>query len=135
MLERIKIKDSTEIIEFINENDKHEDFYITKNRERKFLKNYKVFDKAIKRNQMFRYDNNGLKGIIMICQEKGFRPFIRILSENKNVLSLMLISLKYIGFNKELYTKLKRDNEAVEVFLSNGFQIIGDRGKEVLLKN
>jgi hypothetical protein len=70
---------------------------------------------------------------LIVYKEKGFRPYIKILSENRHAESSLI---KYLMFNfseQDLYIKLKKDNPLAKYIKYFGFVPTGDRGLEVLL--
>jgi len=135
MIERLGKKNLLDLVEFFNKvYDKYEDMYITINKERKFLKkNWFLIEKILKTQEVYGIFNNGLKGLLIILHEKGYRPYIKLLAEsNKNYYDLM-IYLRFNFMNQELFAKLKINNPLVEILERKGFINIGMRGREVLL--
>lgn len=149
MIERLNYKNFLDVYEFLERvSDKYEDFYITFNKERIFLKrNRNLILKILKHQDIFGYFERDLKGILLIYREKGFRPYIKILTENKiyTVALIKFLFWNYLGI--ELYLKLKLENPLLDEFvkkiliqekftkyISKGkFYIKGFRGKEILL--
>lgn len=124
-----------DIVEFLQRvTDKYEDFYVTINKKRIFLKNnFSLIEKLLKQQEIYALVNKEIKAMIMIYREKGFRPYIKILAEDKDSATGLF---KFLGWNfsdKEFYCKLKKDNPMTDVCLRNGFMSIGNRGSEILL--
>jgi hypothetical protein len=125
-----------DLIEFFNRViDKYEDTYITKNKERKFLKNnWSLIKEILEKQEVYGLEKNGLKAIMIIVKEKGYRPYLKILAESSKYYYDLMIYLKFNFIDKELFAKLKINNPLVEILKKKGFINIGLRGKEVLLQ-
>jgi len=134
MIQRLKIQNTMDVSDFLSRiNDRFEDFYLTENKERKFLKNNLVLiKKVLKRQECYGLFNNGLRATIFIIRDKGFRPYVKLLSENSKYTIDLLKFLKWNFFEKDLYFKLKKENPLTEYIKKTGFIMIGDRGKELL---
>ena len=135
----IRLRNEKEILiikEFIdNYKDEFEDFYITINNRRLFLKDY-----------LFDYIKNRKKGeIILGDSEKGFiftwgisdranRKYLKIIYKDiKSLYDLFTVFLWNYNFF-DWYIKAKSNNPIIEVSKKFGFKVIGFRGKELLLK-
>lgn len=135
MIEKLTVKNKIDIINLLLEfNDKFEDFYITINKERFFIKNnWSLIKNILKYQECYGYFNNGLKGILIIYRSKGFRPYLKILAiDYKTTTSL----LKFFVWNNnelDIFCKLKIDNPITNTIKKFGFFIKGNRGREVLL--
>ena len=135
MIQKLAIKNKVDVYDFlIRVTDRYEDFYITKNKERYFLKNnWLLIEKILKKQEVYGLFNNGLKAIMMIIRDKGFRPYVKLLSESSKYYYDFMIFLRFNFIDKELFTKLKNNNPLVEILKKKEFINIGMRGKEVLL--
>jgi hypothetical protein len=134
MIERLKRKNLVDIFDFIYRvNDTYQDFYITIDKNRTFLKNYQIINKVIDRQELYGLFEGELKGILLIYREKGFRPYIKILATSKDS-QLNLIKFLIWNFsNQDLYIKLKKRNPLSSLIQRYGFIFQGDRGEEILL--
>lgn len=134
MIEKLKIKNKIDIYEFLSRvNDRFEDFYLTENKERKFLKNnWLLIEKVLLKQEVYGLFSNGLKAIMIIVREKGFRPYVKLLAENSKYTIDFLKFLKWTYFEKDLYMKLKKENPLSETIKKTGFVMVGDRGRELL---
>jgi hypothetical protein len=134
MVKRLSIKNKIDVYDFLSRiNDKYEDFYITKEKERYFLKNnYSLIEKILKYQEIYGLDNKGLKAIMIVVRDKGYRPYVKLLSENSKYTIDFLKFLKWNFFEKDLYFKLKKENPLSNHIKKTGFIMIGDRGKELL---
>lgn len=135
MIERLHKKNLIDVIEFLlRVPDSYEDFYITINKDRIFLKNnFSLIKKILKKQEVYGLFDKELKALIIIYREKGFRPYLKMLTVNKKY---AIDCIKFVGWNfgpTEIYAKLKTDNPLVEVFIKKIFMKTGFRGKEVLL--
>ena len=98
MITRLKFQNTIDVYEFLSRiNDRFEDFYITKEKERYFLKNnWSLIKKVLIKQECYGIFNNGLKAIMIIVRDKGFRPYVKLLAENsKYTIDL----LKYLKWN------------------------------------
>jgi len=140
MIYRLKLKNSLDIYYLVNEvKDKYEDFYITKDRERIFLKDLNIIKKIVKHQEIYGIFDNDLKAIMMIYREKGFRPYLKILSKSKKYI-YNLLSYLFWNFNEEIFIKLKKENPLAttisrfRIHRKLGFKFAGNRGTEILFK-
>lgn len=132
MIQRLNSKNLYDIYCFVKDvQDNHEDFYITKNRERIFLKDLNSILKLLKTQEIYGIFDGELKAIMMIYKEKGFRPYLKLLSK-KTKYSYHL--LKYFSWNysDEIFIKVKKSNPLANIALRFGFRFIGNRGSEIL---
>jgi hypothetical protein len=134
MIRKLIYKDSISMYEFIlRTKDSYEDFYITTNKARVFIKNLKLIEKLLKYQDVVALEESGeIKALLLIYKEKGFRPYLKILAEkNDYVYDLM----KYVNwnYNCELFIKCKKINPISKISQKFFFNFIGDRGQEILL--
>jgi len=134
MIKKLKVPNKIDVYEFLSRiNDRYEDTYITVNKERKFLKkDWSLIEKVLEKQEVYGLFQNGLKAIMIIFKEKGFRPYVKLLSENSKYTIDMLKFLKWNFFEKDLYMKLKKENPLSEQIKKTGFVMIGNRGRELL---
>jgi hypothetical protein len=133
MIERINWHRTFDVYDFIMRNkDIYNDFYITIDKNRVFLNNLKLIKKVLKRQEIYIIGNKQIEGLLLIYKEKGYRPYIKILCDNKRAGDLF----KYISWNfrdKELFLKVKKQNPINKLCSqSKMFDYFGDRGNEVL---
>jgi hypothetical protein len=69
---------------------------------------------------------------MIIVREKGFRPYVKLLSKNSKYTIDMLKFLKWNFSEIDLYFKLKKENPLTSMIIKTGFIKIGDRGRELL---
>lgn len=134
MISRLKIKNKTDVYEFLGRvKDNFEDFYITKNKERKFLlNNWSLIEEILLKQEVYGLNSHGLKAIMIIVKDKGFRPYVKLLTENSKYTIDLLKFLKWNFLETDLYFKLKKENPLSEQIKRTGFIMIGDRGRELL---
>ena len=134
MIERLKIKNYLDVYDFLERvKDSFEDFYLTENKERKFLKgNWLLIEKILQKQECYGLFNNGLKGLLIIIKDKGYRPYVKLLAENSKYTIDMLKFLRWTYFEKDLYFKLKKQNPLTQMIGKTGFIKVGDRGRELL---
>ena len=113
--------------------DSYEDFYITTNKARVFLKNIKLIEKILKYQDVVAIEESGeIKALLLIYKEKGFRPYVKILAENNNYVYDLMKWLNW-NYNCELFIKCKKVNSLSKTAQKFFFNFIGDRGSEILL--
>lgn len=134
MIIRLKTQNKIDVYDFLSRiNDKFEDFYLTENKERKFLKNnWSLIEKILQKQEVYGLFCNGLKAIMIIVREKSFRPYIKLLAENSKYMIDLLKFLKWNYFEKDLYLKLKKENPLTQMIKKTGFVKVGNRGSEDL---
>jgi hypothetical protein len=134
MIEKLKQKNLEDLIEFFDRvNDIYSDFYITKEKNRLFFKNnWELIEKTLKYQEVYGIYNSELKGLLIIIRDKGYRPYVKLLSENSKYTIDLLKFLKWNFIEVDLYFKLKKGNPLSEQIKRTGFTMVGDRGKELL---
>lgn len=134
MIQRLGIKNKLDVYDFLSRvEDRHQDFYLTEDKSRKFLKNdWSLITKVLLKQEVYGLENNGIKAIMIIVRDKGFRPYVKLLAENSKYTIDMLKFLKWSYFEKDLYFKLKKNNPLSQIIKKTGFIKIGDRGLEDL---
>lgn len=143
MIKRLKPKNLIDVYNFVkNTPDNYQEFYITSGNERIFLNNTRIIEKILKNQKIYGFYKDGeLKGLLLIFREKGFRPYFKLLTNDRSV-SWALCRFFVWNVFEETYAKLKADNPLV-AYLTKinkytrratiGFVNKGNRGKEVLL--
>jgi len=135
MIRQLTLKDKISVYDFISRTkDVWEDFYITTNKSRVFLKgNLKLIEKILKYQTAVALEESGeIKAVLIIYREKTFRPYVRILSEKNDYIYDMFKYLNW-NFNCELFIKCKKTNPVSKIAQKFFFNFIGDRGSEILL--
>lgn len=138
MVYKLKGKDINKVLGFLSENeDYYEEWYVTINNQRVFLKDPRVLTKylkQVKRGEVIlgNYDESGFI-YTWGKAEKNQRAYIKVMAKDYAVACQMLENFlcNYKGIN--LYTKIKKNNPLKSVFLFFGFTFKGGRGKEILL--
>ena len=130
MIEKLKLKNNIDVLDFFNNTyDKYSDFYITKDKQRIYLKNnLYLIKKFLKNQEVYGEINKDLEGIITIYKEKGFRPYLKILAKNNNIVKRFIKFVIWNFSNNDLYVKLKKENPLGGILQSYGFKYIGNRG-------
>jgi hypothetical protein len=134
MIKNLNYKDKISVYEFIlRTKDNFEDFYITTNKSRVFLKDLKLVEKLLKYQTLVALEESGeIKALLLIYKEKGFRPYIKILSEKNDYVYDLMKWLNW-NYNCELFIKCKKLNPISKISQKFFFNFIGDRGNEILL--
>jgi len=134
MIERLSKKSFIDVYEFVQRvKDKFEDFYITHENQRLFLTDFKAIKKLLEKQEVYSVYDRGVKGLMIVYKEKGFRPYIKLLTENRRAESALI---KYLMMNfseQDLYIKIKKENPLAKYIKYFGFVQQGDRGLEILL--
>lgn len=113
--------------------DRFQDFYITSDRQRIFIKEIKLFKKILREQEVYGLYNPSLEGIILVYKEKGFRPYIKILAKNQKIESDLLRFFVWNFGDKDLFIKVKKRNSISKIAQRYGFNFMGSRGNEILL--
>ena len=134
MIERLNRKKALDILDFIQTiKDSFEDFYITENNERKFLKTLKFINKVLKYQSVFGLYRNGLKAIAIIYRTKGYRTYLKLLTSDYDSAKSMLRFLSWEVGDIDLYVKIKRNNFLSNILQKNWYSFVENRGEEILL--
>ena len=115
-------------------NDVYQDFYITKNNLRLYIKeNVDVLYQSLQKGDILAFDDEQ-KGIALIngfC-DKAPRKYVKLVAKDEHTADQILKNIGWY-YKIELWAKLKKNNPLVKVFQRNRFEFAGDRGKEILL--
>lgn len=134
MIERLNKKNRMDVYEFVQRvKDRFQDFYITRDNQRIFLTDEYSVGKLLEKQEVYSIYDKGIKGLMIIYKEKGYRPYIKLLTESRNAESALI---KYLMMNfseQDLYIKVKKENPLAKYIKYFGFIQTGDRGAEVLL--
>ena len=134
MIERLTKRNMMDVYEFVQRvKDRFQDFYITQENQRLFLTDFKAIKKLLEKQEVYSIYDKGIKGLMIIFKEKGYRPYIKLLSETRHAESALV---KYLMMNfseQDLYIKLKKLNPLAKYIRYFGFIETGDRGQEILL--
>lgn len=131
----VKKKDLAEILDLLlNLKDFYRDFYITKDNVRLFIKdNFDVVLRDLKKGDRILWNEHVLAFVVGFA-DKNPRKYLKIVGRNlKEINRFLNFALKWNIPKVDLYAKMKKANKIVSVLQKNGFQIIGDRGREYLL--
>jgi len=122
------------LLDELKEKDPYRDFYITKKRDRLFIKeNPDVLFKNLKKGDLVAFSDKGL-AVILGFSDKSERKYLRVLAEDAKTIKDLLTVLSW-NYNLELYIKIKRNNPIKEVLFEQGFFYFKGRGEnEMLLK-
>lgn len=126
--------------------DTYSEFYITKNNLRLMIKdNFDVLLDCLKKGDKIAFDDIGL-AIVTGYSDKSPRKYLKILVKDLKHVDPLLKILFWNVKEKEVYIKLKNNNPLKELLLSrpckrengrllySGFEFVGGRGKESLLR-
>jgi len=134
MIKRINQHRAMDILEFVYRiKDNFQDFYITSNKNRIFIDNFKVIKKILKSQEYYIIDDKQVEGCLLIYREKNYRPYIKLLCSNIKYTNDLL---KYLAWNfssQEMFAKVKRNNPLAKILQKHGFIFKGNRGNEILL--
>lgn len=137
MIEKFNFTRTTysKVLNIIKENSKKDDFYFTLNNQRIFVNNLKVLQQFFRISHDIFYVNYEKSGIILIWKSLGgnkIRKYVKILVDNPDT-ARDLITVLLWHYKKELYMKIKKDSNLINVFRSKGFRFLAGRGTEILL--
>lgn len=130
-----KKKEMRDLVEVL-ENCNTEDFYVTENNQRVFVKDSNSLNKLLKNSHHVYFENEDKrKGIILVWKSFGgdkARQFIKIVADTPEQARGLLKMLLW-NYNKELFVKLKKGSPFINIFLEKKFKFLGGRGSELLL--
>lgn len=134
MIQKLNYKFQIDVYDFAKTtNDRFQEFYVTIDRERKFLTDYSVLKKVLNTQEMYGLYDPELKGLLLIYREKGFRPYIKFLAKDNTTQGNLIKFLIWNFSNTDLYIKVKKTNSLSKFIQRYGFTFAGDRGEEILL--
>jgi hypothetical protein len=134
MIKKINYKKLLDVLDFtLNNEDKFEDFYVTSERKRIFIKDLKIIDKILRYQEVYGFYDKSLIGIILIYREKTFRPYIKILAKDEKTSIELIRFLVTTAGHLDLFFKLKKINPISRIAQRYGFEFMGNRGQELLL--
>jgi len=139
MIERFNNHNKLEcscIVDCINKHSNY-DFYFTEDNSRIYISDEPSLKKLFKNtNNIFVLKERGeYKGIILVWKSIGgelTRYYVKLCCDTASTAEKLLTVLLW-NINKELYIKLRKDSEYLEVFRKKGFKFKGGRGIQVLL--
>jgi len=114
------------------------DFYLTENNSRVYIDNVYSLKKFLKSStSSFVLEGDyDFEGLLLIWRGLGGsvkRHYVKVVAKNKYIVDkLLTVSLWY--FTNDLYIKISKDSEFLEVFKKKGFRFEGGRGRQILLK-
>lgn len=148
MISRLKEKDLYSVYElYLRVGDKTQEFFITENKQRRFLNDLRSIKKLLKYREVYGLFDKELNGIFIILREKGYRSYIKFLVDNRETARNLI---KYILWNykEELFCKLNKENILIDktefrrqgsssviyysLLKSKVWKFRGDRGSEIL---
>lgn len=137
MVEPYKPKHFLSLLEFIKNNPDN-DFYVTENNARIIIKDEVSLKKLLKQicyNTIIE-DRGDIVGILVLWKSVGVqtRYYVKLNAINDDIANRLITVLVWNSKN-ELFAKLKKNSRFLSVFREKGFEFLGDRGSEVLLKN
>jgi len=135
MIKRLNFHNSLDLQIFLEECfDRYSEFFITKDKQRYFLKNNsQLITEVLKKQEIYGFFEDGLKGILLIFREKGFRPYLKILAKSNKVNKDLVKFFLWNFMKEEVYCKVKKANPLFNILVAKAFYVLGNRGTECLL--
>lgn len=134
MISKINYKNKIDVLEAVTRiKDYSKDFYVTINKERKFLTDLRLIENILNTQEVYASSEKEINGILLIYREKGYRPYVKILAENKDSIRNLIKFLLWNYSEKDLFIKVKKENPVLKIAQIYGFIFSGDRGSEILL--
>lgn len=135
MIERLKVENWMDLYEFLGRvKDSNKDIYVISKNERYFLKNnLKLIQKVVKEQEIYILREKEIEGIYILYREKGFRLFLKILSEKREVISKLLKHIVWNHNHIEMYIKTKKFNQNIDMFKRFGFIVKGLRDNDEIM--
>ena len=139
MIERLKTGNRVELgwlVEFLNNNNNY-DFYLTKDNSRLYITDVQSLRMLLRESiDVYAQKEKGnFTGVILLWRSSGggkSRFFVKLVAKDKKVAKDLLTVLLW-NTNMELYAKIRKDSEFLQVFKSKGFKFKGGRGVQILL--
>lgn len=137
MVENYNKKHFLSLLEFFKFNFNN-DFYITSNNIRNFIKDDKSLKLLLKESKDVRIveEKGDILGLILLWKSFGnniTRFYVKLSAINKKIADQLLTVLLW-NVKDEIYTKIKKDSSLLTIFKNKGFVFSGFRGTEILLK-
>ncbi len=114
--------------------DDYQDFYITKNDMRLFIKeNFEVVAKGLQKGDYIIYDTEE-SGILFVLgySDKFKRKYIKLLTKDA-ITADKLIAMMLLNIEEDLYIKINKRNPLIKTLKYWNFEFKAGRGKEVLM--
>lgn len=125
-----------DLLEII-ENCSDDDFYLTRNNKRIFIKTSDNLKIILNESHHIYYENlDTEKGIILIWKSVGAdikRNYIKIAASNSGVARRLLTTLLW-HYPESVFIKIKKNSPLIPIFKEKGFKFIGGRGSQILLE-
>lgn len=108
-----------------------DDFYITKNNLRLFIKDNlsRVFSDLRKGDKIF-YSETGIGLVVGYADHVG-RKYVRLMSKDLQECDRILQNIIW-NVKSNLFAKVKKTSPLIDVLKANDFVFFGDRGSEIL---
>jgi hypothetical protein len=121
---------------FVQENPNN-DFYITSDNRRYVINDYKTLKKLLKYSDfiLVSEEDGEINGILVVWTATGGdkkRKYIKI-NANRNITDKLLTVLLW-NIYEEMYIKINKNSDLIDIFRSKGFDFFHDRGQEMLLR-
>lgn len=128
-------KEYVNLLDFV-QNYVNDDFYITKNNQRLIIKDYKTLNLFLKESfNIYICKEKDIQGVIALWKAKVkeiIRSYVKLNATDKKVAD-KLLDILVSNYNNDLYVKIRKDSEFLEIFKRRGFKFFGDRGSQLLL--
>ena len=134
MIQRLSYKKKLDVYCFVTSViDRFNDFYVTVDKNRLFLKDLNLIEKILLKQEVYAAIDKEIDGMLMVYREKGFRPYVKVLAKDGKTGSDLIKFLIWNFATQDLFVKIKKSNPLVRILQRYGFIQLGDRGLEVLL--
>jgi len=128
-------KEYVNLLEFVQTHTDN-DFYITKNNQRLIIKDYYSLNLFLKESfNIYIYKEKEIQGVIALWKAKVkeiVRSYVKLNAIDKKVAD-KLLDILVSNYNNDLYVKIRKDSEFLEIFKKRRFKFFGDRGSQLLL--
>jgi len=135
MIKRLNQKNKIDVYIFLKDCiDRFNEMFVTVNRKRFYLRNNSdLIYKILRTQEVYAIYEDGIKGIMVIFREKGFRTYVKFLSFNNKYNRDLLKYFIWNFLGQEIYCKVKKNNPLSEILKKKIFIQIGNRDHECLL--
>jgi len=137
MIDLYKKKCESDFLDYISRNSL-DNFYLTENNERVFIKEKYSLRKLLKESLNFYISRNDMEinGAILVWKSnfnKISRKYVKFITNDPKILKNLLTVLLW-HTNSDLYIKIDNNSIFIKVLKQKGFQFFRGRGQQILLR-
>ena len=130
----LKEIEKSEVVKLLDGNsDIYSDFYLTKNNIRLYIKENidLLYDIVLKGDKLI--TTKYMIAVILGYSDNSPRKYLKILTNDITKIPELLETISW-KIECNIFMKIKKNNPIREILINNRFEVIGGRGKEILLE-